>query len=1411
MASPSSNPNAKVPGASPGGTPPGTVPNMGQGYKPPTVVVIDPDANPYYGQSKATNAQITGAGTGGTGTDVIAPSPVVQITSPGLAQTLGVAPGSYVPSGTTVTPATGQNSLVVAAPKASTVNTSTDNFYSFASNGKTVNVQSSQYDSWTPQQQFAYQQSQGLLPKGAQISFNKDGSWGYTTPSGSGNAAPASTVLTKYTDSNGNVNLAAALAAGVRPDFLAQQGFSQQQISQAQTYNSVMTQLKPYASGGGYNIQQALADGKITSSQLQSVGFSSSVVTQAETNNAIMAILNNPKNGLVQYQQGSGNGYNLKPSGYDIAKALANKNVTAADLQAVGFSAQVVAQAETSNAIMAILNNPKNDLSDGKGGYYLSKALASKRVTNADLLTAGFTQAQIDGTAAPAVAASSSSAASKGAAVSGRDATKVGTKTKTITVSKVAATKSVSSQDVMTEINSALTSKKTMSGQVSALNDAIENAGFWNNALLGKRVLVSGTVMYADAKGNLLTQQDQVKIEWNNLTADQKNQVAGLYSQDLYRTNPFSETTRQIAEAGQQGGIVGQMAVAPLTGITIPIAKATSKQKVTAQDIEGAVITAVGDVLMVGGGFEPLTETTTEAGKVIATSAAPAVKIITSSLLAGMGTIGIVNTVLQVKKGGASGVAIAVEAGMSVAALVAGAGGLVSSIVPKDAPNVDAAQQFINKMSSETTPEGLAKNSPLLAESGDLSEGPVSAKDTTPLGGELRPSISAGQSSGFLKANFTPSQIFAEGHEPPPFDEMSQEMATKTANVTADYKNFAQAAIDYAQNQHDINDVSAKLADNRIALKSIQDSDMSLPDQYTAKLASDTAAMEKTLATLKGNDPDLAKTLDTATDTYKTSLKSYVGYLKSNGFMADDSGLNEAIKTLPGKSSEMIKTTINQLMNADNSPEAIARQQEVVDAANKEYQQFKGKSGQSADLGTKVIEEQAKLAQMKVGSLSQANSELIQAREALSDVHEIMDNGKLNDAAKTNLSKIQDQLESQIADRENLIRTQLIEGKGTQDIVKIEWIKDSEGENIGARIYSNEGVARYNLDEDGNIDYSTKTDETTGRGGDKSPNAPTETRPSPDTTSAEESALHQTSRGMPKGGILTSVVASVALTLPNIKVSKNGEVAKPSTKTQTSPQSSPSTKPQKKPATVNPAKSPPKVKTEVVAPQTSTNPAINPNTVQQSAQQKAQQKAQQQNQQQQKAQSPNQQQSQSQQQSQEQDMSQEMQPALAISAAVNAPVATATDVQPPPDSITPILAKGKKPGGETGELTDEQRANAAAAHKAGFGWWYFVTGLGWRFSIKPPPGAKAVKDGKGSGYASVQTIKGKPVVSMHRMGAVNVTINRPTKQPGARGAISYRAAGTGRPGLSATRLGQTIHIKGVGVARKVPRGRILSS
>ena len=520
------------------------------------------------------------------------------------------------------------------------------------------------------------------IPKSAIVNGVWNGN--YTVPGNNTVQSSGQTPLTKYTTTNAdgsqNVNLAAALAGGVTTDYLIQQGFTKQQITQAQEYNSVMTTLKPYTTSTGTNLAAALASGKVTPQQLEDVGFDNSTggaIQTAEQYNALQAILIIPKN-------------NIKTSaGYQINVALANKNLTVSDLTALGFQQPAITQAQAYNVILNKMGLPATTNT-------INPAVAIQQGVTLKQWLAAFP----NGKAAYTTATQSvdNAPAAKGAMVSGRAATEVTTKTKAISVSQVPVSSSANSQDVMTEINQALTGKKTMSGQVSALNDAIDNAGLWDNSLLGKRVIIGGTLMYADAKGNILTQQDQVKIEWNNLTADQKNQVAGLYSQDLYRTNPFSETTKQIAEAGQQGGLVGQMAVAPITGITIPIAKAASHQKLTASDYENAVLTVVGDALMLGG------------GDVLASGFGTAGRAITNSLLSGMGTVGIVNTVLQVKKGGTSGVAIGVEAGMSAAALLAGAGGLVSSIVPKDAPDVDAAQQFINKMKSETTPEGLSKN-----------------------------------------------------------------------------------------------------------------------------------------------------------------------------------------------------------------------------------------------------------------------------------------------------------------------------------------------------------------------------------------------------------------------------------------------------------------------------------------------------------------------------------------------------------------------------------------------------------------------------------------------------------------------------------------------------------------------------
>jgi hypothetical protein len=160
------------------------------------------------------------------------------------------------------------------------------------------------------------------------------------------------------------------------------------------------------------------------------------------------------------------------------------------------------------------------------------------------------------------------------------------------------------------------------------------------------------------------------------------------------------------------------------------------------------------------------------------------------------------------------------------------------------------------------------------------------------------------------------------------------------------------------------------------------------------------------------------------------------------------------------------------------------------------------------------------------------------------------------------------------------------------------------------------------------------------------------------------------------------------------------------------------------------------------------------------------------------------------------------------------PVVVKTATTPPPQSGYAGIEKPPEKGKEDNKFTPTaEDIKNATTWKAGFGWWLRFSNGVYRFYKKLPTGAQGVEPGKGSGYASVQTISGKPVVDQHRMGAVTVTINRPGKKPGAPGAISYHPTGQGRPGLSMTRQGAMVHIKGIGLAnaKRVPRGRIVKT
>jgi hypothetical protein len=418
-----------------------------------------------------------------------------------------------------------------------------------------------------------------------------------------------------------------------------------------------------------------------------------------------------------------------------------------------------------------------------------------------------------------------------------------------------------------------------------------------------------------------------------------------------------------------------------------------------------------------------------------------------------------------------------------------------------------------------------------------------------------------------------------------------------------------------------------------------------------------------------------------------------------------------------------------------------------------------------------------------------------------------MENGKFNDATKTNLSKIQDQLESQIADRENVLKTQLIGGQGTQDIIKVEDIKDSQGDVVGKRIYSNEGVKRYDIDDDGNIMWETGRDESMGGG--KSPNTPTETRPSPDTTTPEETGLQQTSRGMPKGGTaIVSAIGKPAVTIPTTK--KLTEVSVPSTKTETTKVApattqTPVTKPNQKPlktevvspstktettkitTTQTPVTTPNKQpsKTEVSVPLTETNPAINPSTVKSAAQSKSQQQIQQQQQAQQTAiskaqnEAMDQNMDQSKNQNMQQNMNQQMQKAGATATKVG--TISDTETNPPPENNDKTMppADISKPNITKDAEGFVHVPQGSATWKQGFGYRTLIPPYDQKhfiFTMKPPKGAIIAPNAKSAKDTIQKLGKGNLPQDMNvKMGIMTVDVKDPPNRPQKHsGSIAFK-------------------------------------
>ena len=304
--------------------------------------------------------------------------------------------------------------------------------------------------------------------------------------------------------------------------------------------------------------------------------------------------------------------------------------------------------------------------------------------------------------------------------------------------------------------------------------------------------------------------------------------------------------------------------------------------------------------------------------------------------------------------------------------------------------------------------------------------------------------------------------------------------------------------------------------------------------------------------------------------------------------------------------------------------------------------------------------------------------------------------------------------------------------------------------------------------------WETGRDESSGGG--KSPNTPTETRPSPDTTSPEETELQQTSRGMPKGGAaIVSAIGKPAVTIPTTK--KLGEVSVPSTKTETT----------KVTTTQTPVTTPNKQssKTEVVSPLTETNPAINPSTVHSAAQSKSQQQIQQQQQAQQAAiqkaqnEAMDQNMDQSKNQNMQQNMNQQMQKAGATSTKVDTIIDT--DTNPPPDNNDKTVPPG---GISKPNITKDAEGfvhvpQGSATWKQGFGYRTLIPPYDQKhfiFTMKPPKGAVVVPNAKSAKDTIQKLGKGNlPQDMIVKMGIMTVDVKDPPNKPQKHsGSIAFK-------------------------------------
>ena len=342
----------------------------------------------------------------------------VTVTPKGDVTTVTTTPDTTKP-GTNVTntgtaSATDTGVKVTVPVPSTTPVTEDDDAYVFTdAKNNQVEVKTSEYDSWTPAQQLAWQTSEGLINSKPPVN----------TPSYVPDSTGKDTgVFAKYTNSDGTIDIGKALAAGVTATFIAQNTqASASDIKTAQAINKVNSVLKANKDGT-YNtdaINAAVASGKLTQSDVDTV-FGKQATTTTGSSGIVIGT------GPAAPGEITWNDFKNDPSN----KIPPNATFVSYD-QKTG----------TVNYNVPLIIVPSGPAAPGEITWSDFKADPANKIP----ATAVFTSFN----------------------------------SKTGTVNYTVPSTATAPDAIYTEINKALVDpKQTMSGQVSALNDAIENAGY---------------------------------------------------------------------------------------------------------------------------------------------------------------------------------------------------------------------------------------------------------------------------------------------------------------------------------------------------------------------------------------------------------------------------------------------------------------------------------------------------------------------------------------------------------------------------------------------------------------------------------------------------------------------------------------------------------------------------------------------------------------------------------------------------------------------------------------------------------------------------------------------------------------------------------------------------------------------